>query len=91
MTAWEKVCKKFEDIWCKALRYTYIKGDFEKVKTEGNKMQSQIQAALKGIEEWCSDCLKPKYSCPSCVWQLTKEELGYRPRLSHGETSINGE
>jgi len=47
--------------------------------------------ARKGIEEWCSDCLKPKYVCHSCIYQLTMEELGYRPRKSRGETSLESE
>ena len=46
----------------------------------------KLENALKRIEEWCSDCLKPKFTCPSCVYQLIKEELGYKPRLSRGES-----
>ena len=54
-----------------------------------SEAQRKLNAGLKIIEEWCSDCLKPKYTCASCVYQLTKEELGFRPRLSRGETAIN--
>lgn len=81
MTEWKKLRKEF--------REKYYHADHEALMTlleVGDRMQSQNQAALKRIEEWCSDCLKPKFSCPSCVYQLTKEELGYRPRLSEGET-----
>ena len=47
--------------------------------------QKKIDATLEYIDEWCSDCLKPRYACPSCVYQTMKELLGYRPRLSRGE------
>jgi len=82
---------EWDELWAKFKVENAPESWYAKIKEEGDKMQSQINTALQGIEEWCSDCLKPKYACPSCIYQLTKEELGYRPRLSRGETSIDSD
>ena len=92
MTEWDELWEKHDEdnpetkVW-KELGKIWL----EKVRVVGGRVQKQNQNALKLIEEWCSDCLNPKYSCPSCIYQQIKEELGYRPRLSRGETSIESE
>jgi len=90
---WDKV---WED---HPINYTaYATQEFEEyvswiksVKEVGDKLQDQNKKALQRTQEWCDDCLKPKYACPSCIYQLTKEALGYRPRLSMGEKTIESD
>ena len=69
----------------------YIEDLLNEIAKTVFEQDQKIENALKGIEEWCSDCLKPKHACPSCIYQLTKEELGYRPRLSRGESTIDSD
>ena len=48
---WDEVCENFLDIWGKNLRYTYLKGDFNKVKEEGDKIQKQNTLLIKTLTD----------------------------------------
>jgi len=55
-----------------------------------DEQTKKLEAGLGIIAVWCDDCLKPKYACPSCIYQSIKEALGYEPRLSRGEQEVLG-
>ena len=45
-------------------------------ETELTEAEDKLKALKKYIDKWCEDCLKPRYTCPSCVWNIMKDILG---------------